>query len=149
MALSFGIEDGSGVVRGIYVHSDGVAEHGGYTVVRHYRTREMVESLIALGDLSWVGKCVGEKVDFNAEHAAMVYEVPSQCLAYVRDRGEEWEHNRPTVFRDRDEFATGCWGGVIARYLFAYQPEQWLVFMRSGWVCARVPRERVLPTGAT
>jgi hypothetical protein len=119
MALALGIEDSDGTILAIYVHSDGIAEHGGCTVAQHYRTWELAQSLVSLGDLSWVGSSIGTQVDFDSEHAAMVYDVPKQCLAYTRDRGEPWEQNQPKRFQGRDEFRRAFSEGR-AQYLYVF-----------------------------
>ena len=119
MALALGVEDSDGTIRAIYVHSDGIAEHGGCTVAKHYRTWESAESLVLLGDLSWVGRAIGTQVDFGNAHNSMAYEVPEQCLAYTRDRGEQWERNQPKQFRDRDEFRRAFSNGR-AQYLYVF-----------------------------
>jgi len=72
----------NGAVKSIYCHWDGYIEHNGDILNRCYTTREEVQKLIALGDLSSLDETIGVKTDFNTPN-------PDQCVAYHRDRGEE------------------------------------------------------------
>ena len=119
MALALGIEDTDGSIRAIYVHSDGIAEHGGYTIAKHYRTWEQAESLVSLGNLSWVGRAIGKQVDFNDAQNSPDYDVPEQCLAYTRDRGEPWQQNEPRKFGNREQFRD-AFGNGQAQYLYVF-----------------------------
>lgn len=65
----------------IYCHWDGYPEGVGKTLANHYTTREKVEELMKLGDLSSLGEEIGYKHDFDKH-------IPSICKAYGRDRGE-------------------------------------------------------------
>jgi hypothetical protein len=65
----------------IYCHFDGYPEHNGAILTEHYSNINRVNELLNLGDLSVLGKFIGEKMDFNKR-------VQDTCLAYGRDRGE-------------------------------------------------------------
>ena len=82
-------EDGK--VKSIYCHWDGYVAHNGVILNRYYTTSEEVNELIALGDLSTLGKRIGEKVDFNKMSFDAIYreKYDGQCVAYHRDRGED------------------------------------------------------------
>jgi hypothetical protein len=72
-------EDGS--VTGIYCHWDGYLSHNGQILQDHYNDESKVRELIALGDISSLGKEIGTKHNFdNAPR--------NECNAYGRDRGE-------------------------------------------------------------
>ena len=70
--------------------------HAGVVLPAHYATREAVEALLSLGDLSALGCSLAE------------------CEAYYRDRGEEL--HKPTHWSDRWVLAREAfdrfWGGV-------------------------------------
>ena len=87
-------EDGSS--RSIYCHHDMYPSHAGVVLPAHYATREAVEALLSLGDLSALGCSLAE------------------CEAYYRDRGEEL--HKPTHWSDRWVLAREAfdrfWGGV-------------------------------------
>jgi hypothetical protein len=71
----------------IYCHSDGYLTHNGAMLLDHYNTKEKVEELLNLGDLS----CLGPKVNpdpskpHSFEFEQRQFDV---CVAYGRDRGE-------------------------------------------------------------
>lgn len=89
-------EDGS--VAKIYCHWDGYLENNGRILLEHYDTAEKVEQLIALGDLSSLGKTIGSKHPFNTfDQSSLTAEdiviaerarAENMCTAYGRDRGE-------------------------------------------------------------
>ena len=68
----------------IYCHFDGYPSHNGQLLVDHYRDQAKVDALIALGDLSVLGK----STDKPEGHS---YDSPVEgfCVAYGRDRGEQ------------------------------------------------------------
>ena len=74
-----------GRVRAITCHWDGYVESGvGEDLLKYYSDSSKVDSLLDLGNLSALGKEIGEKQNFND---------PSKinrdwCLAYERDRGK-------------------------------------------------------------
>jgi hypothetical protein len=65
------IENQDGSVSSIYCHFDGYIDEVGKTLYENYNTREEMEQLIALGDISSLGETIEETV------------------AYHRDRGEK------------------------------------------------------------
>ena len=79
-----GIRNTDDSVEYIYCHFDGYPSHNGKILVEHYNELDKVKALIALGDLSRLGKEIGSKQNFND------YSSQNQdwCLAYSRDRGE-------------------------------------------------------------
>lgn len=77
--ISMQRSDGS--VAQIYCHWDGYPSHNGRILLKHYNRAELVEQLIALGDLSSLGDRIGSQHDFD--HAP-----EGECNAYGRDRGE-------------------------------------------------------------
>ena len=76
---------------GIYCHSDGYSENAGLILYKFYNTKESVEDLLSLGDLSRLGFYIGEKMDFNENFTDYEYykEHAYQCVAYCRDREED------------------------------------------------------------
>ena len=89
-------------VRAVYCHWDGYLEHNGAILHKHYSQSPKVNNLIALGDLSSLGREIGEKrpfskheldpnsVDFAAEIARLEEaEKQGWCNFYTRDRGED------------------------------------------------------------
>jgi hypothetical protein len=75
----------------ITVHWDGFLSTAGPILLNHYKTDESINELIALGDLSVLGKstsnCGGHTFDTP---------LPNRCIAYGRDRRDQqqakWEN---------------------------------------------------------
>lgn len=131
MPKAIAIERNDGTIDAICVHGDGLVEPVIEVAVRNYKTEVAVSSLIALGDLSQIGRCIGEKHDFNSVRK---YTTPEWCLAYHRDRGEPWEETKPTGFASRAAYAKQKrWLDVDRLYLFDPKAGQWYWFTRRKW----------------
>jgi hypothetical protein len=65
------IEKQDGTVESIYCHFDGYISHNGEILQNYYSTREKMEKLIELGDIS------------------SLENTPEETVAYHRDRGED------------------------------------------------------------
>ena len=68
--LRIAIEKQDGTVESIYCHFDGYLSNNGEILQNHYSTKEKMEKLIELGDISSLG------------------DTPEETVAYHRDRGE-------------------------------------------------------------
>ena len=81
----------NGKTKSIYCHWDGYINHNGVILGTFYKTLEEVKELVELGDLSVLGKRIGEKVDFNKMSIDPIYreKYDGQCVAYHRDREED------------------------------------------------------------
>ena len=93
---SIGILNEDGTVTGIYCHWDGYVSHNGNILYQFYRDEAKVRELIGNGDLSILGRDIGEKRPFDNPHKYMSAEYEAfrdlyegQCLYYGRDRGEK------------------------------------------------------------
>lgn len=82
----------------IYCHNDGYPENIAPILINHYTTPEQVKALIGLGNLSVLGKFIGEKHEFqhpsykdlsDPEAYWKMIEERSWCKAYARDRGDK------------------------------------------------------------
>ena len=109
--------DNGGEVYMIYCHFDGYPENVGKILAEHYTDIEKVEELMDLGDLSILGKEIGEKQDFDN------YTNRSWCLAYGRDRGEEGCEARTYVNLRAVENA---FQGAGCDYLYVFDGQEWL-----------------------
>ncbi len=74
-----GIHNQDGSISGIYCHWDGYPTHVGSILKEHYSNEDKLKKLIDLGDISSLGKEIGEKHDWNNPH-------PDWTVAYARDR---------------------------------------------------------------
>ena len=92
----------------IYNHHDSMYTRLGRMLKLYYNTTKKVEELISLGDVSSVGKFIGEKHDFDNRP-------DDECNFYGRDRGE-----------DNVEAWTGAidhsWNGNDAEYDYLFFP---------------------------
>ncbi len=107
------IMDEDGSCRSIYCHHDMYLSHAGVILPKHYATREAVEALLALGDLSALG-CS-----------------PAECEAYSRDRGEEL--HEPTQWSDRWVLAREAFDRFWACYTYLYMDGEWFCSDGGGW----------------
>ena len=105
-------EDGS--CRSVYCHHDMYPSHAGKVLSEHYGTREAVESLLALGDLSALG------------------DTPAGCEAYSRDRGEEL--HKLTQWCDRWQLSREAFDRFWANYCYLFMDGEWHVSAGRGWM---------------
>lgn len=118
-----GILREDGVVTGIYCHFDGYIDNGvGQMLVEHWNDKDKVEELMKLGDLSVLGKTIGEKVDFYS------FLGNEQCLAYNRDRGEQ--RRGPTRYLDRRDFVSE---NDFASYFYLFDGTEWQYSSGNQW----------------
>jgi len=90
---NIGIRNTDGTIDYIYCHFDGYPEHNGQILTENYTNINRVNELLKLGDLSVLGKFIGEKQDFDKR-------IKDYCLAYGRDRGEEGVSVSTTTFEN-------------------------------------------------
>lgn len=77
-----------GTVAQVYCHWDGYYEYNGRLLQECWSDADKLELLIAQGDLSALGRDVGEKHNFN-DQATYVDGLATECTFYGRDRGEK------------------------------------------------------------
>ena len=90
---NIGVRNTDGTIDYIYCHFDGYPEHNGQILTENYTNINRVNELLKLGDLSVLGKFIGEKQDFDKR-------VKDYCLAYGRDRGETGVSASTTTFEN-------------------------------------------------
>lgn len=107
--------------KSVYCHWDGYLEHNGRILMEHYDSAQ-ANHLVALGDLSSLGKLLGEKHPFSKydikdddpERDATLAlveraETENWCTFYGRDRGETGTEFKTTdTFEKFLELADGC-----------------------------------------
>lgn len=102
-------------VESIYTHWDGYPSHHGSLLLGCWNTRKLVAELIALGDLSVLGKQAGQQHSFDAP-----YDDPTSrdwCKAYGRDRGEDGVESCCHPVDD--------WPDSGHEYEYLFTPEGW------------------------
>lgn len=108
----------------IYCHSDGYYEHTGYILNKHYNTKERVDNLIALGDLS----ILKEKLNPTTDWHSFDKREPDVCVAYGRDRHEKdvGPHHCSTIDINAEEYMylyeNGEWYTAVTRLM---KPTEW------------------------
>jgi len=112
--------------KAIYCHSDGYLSYNGKVLLANYDSAK-ANQLVAMGDMSVLGKEIGEKIDFNDR---MVYEddnIAKQCRFYGRDRGETGIEFK-TFFNDQELFA-----GIDAEYFYVMRDGVWFLSEGAEW----------------
>ena len=109
---TIGIENGDGTTTYIYCHWDGYLDWNGRMLIEHYNTKERVEALIALGDLS----ALNEEI--------------SVCVAYHRDRGEEFRQEKiKSIYYNIQSMINAHW----ADFVYLWKDGEW-VYQRQRYI---------------
>jgi len=116
---NIGIEAKNGSIKYIYCHWDGYVNGVGATLLKYYKDPKKIKELIALGDISSLGKEIGKKQDFENPK-------DDWTLAYGRDRGEKGTKakstkNRNSVFQE--EYA----------YIYVEAEKRWIYTEGGDW----------------
>lgn len=116
-------ENEDGTYTGIYCHSDGYLTYNGAMLLDHYSSRERVEKLIGLGDLS----ILMPKIDPNpSKPHSFDYDKRQEdvCVFYGRDRGEDDTEARQVKLEDLDK--PESW----IEYIYIYsKDDKWKYFV--------------------
>ena len=112
--------------KAIYSHSDGYLSYVGKVLLAHYDSAK-ANQLVAMGDMSMLGKTIGEKINFDDR---MEYEddnIAKQCRFYGRDRDETGVEFK-TFFNDQELFE-----GIDAEYFYVMKDGVWFVSEGAEW----------------
>ena len=136
------IQREDGTVAQVYCHWDGYLENNGVLLVNNYDTADKVEALIANGDISSLGTCVGEKHPFDTYDLSKLSledkilaeraEVQGWTLYYGRDRGETDCQAR--VFKDVAEYEKTGDGGMFEEFNYLFIEGRWYYKSYDGLV---------------
>ena len=109
-----GIENEDGTITSISCHWDGYLSHVGRILHTSYTTERKIQELMALGDLSSLGKEIGQKQNFDqpTDH--------NWCLAYGRDRGETDTEARVSANRE-------AYRKLSEEFTYLWRDGEWLV----------------------
>ena len=121
---AIGLTMPDGTIKAVHLHWDGYIAHGGAgeTLEEHYKDREKVKKLIALGFLSSLG---AEVAPDPASPHSWKNPQPNVTVAYHRDRNDPLEP--AIVFKDKDSFAEEAKGSLWAEYAYLFEDGRWLV----------------------
>lgn len=115
-----GILDADNSIDTIYCHWDGYPSNQGPLLTQFYNTANKVRDLIALGGISYLA----EKLEPTTDSHSFDNPERDVVVAYHRDRGEDWEHNKPAHFANIDELISDIgWEDYV--YLFNVQTKSW------------------------
>ena len=124
------IEHSDGIIESIYCHWDGYPENNGVILREHYYDREKVESLINLGDISFLERKVdpdpGDDHTFTNPQDGVV-------VAYHRDRGETKKSRAASQEISREKF----FASDIEEYGYLFTKDDEWVYVSYG---DRIPR---------
>jgi hypothetical protein len=122
------------VCKAVYCHWDGYLEHNGRILQEHYDSAK-ANNLVALGDISSLGKEIGEKHAFShfelrAEEVQAYKELTENWTTfYGRDRGEENVSWKTMInWSQFEDFFNGCG----AEYAYIMRDDVWYVKQYSG-----------------
>ena len=114
--------------KSVYCHWDGYLSHNGKILQEHYDSAK-ANHLVALGNLSTLGKEIGEKHAFSqfeltdpAEIEAHKKLTETQCTFYTRDRGETAPYKFFADVKTALDYYDGSWCEYF--YLFRYDADQ-------------------------
>ena len=116
-------------VKSVYCHWDGYLAHNGAILQEHYDSAR-ANNLVALGDLSSLGRVIGEAHPFSPhtnELDKLAYEAAKEagyCTFYARDRGEtDTEFQVAHTFEEFIEQCDDC----AAEYYYIMKDGVWYV----------------------
>lgn len=127
------VEDANGTVRSVYCHHDGYVTGVGTVLVQSYSTSERVEKLLSLGALSSVGELL-EQIPNEMVAVLLRIPHPSGCVAYHRDRGEDYRP--PQKWNSADKLADYVQKNFLGDYVYVFRDGNWYVkscAKPSGW----------------
>lgn len=111
-----GLDIGNGVADTIYCHHDGYPQYMGKMLLEHYTSRDKIEVLIRLGDLSTLREYI-----VPIPTMTHTFDKPQRnvCIAYGRDRGEKNVHSRP-------EEESDLWSDSWEEFNYLFKDGVWL-----------------------
>jgi len=123
--------------KAVYCHWDGYLSHNGRILLEHYSDSAKANHLVALGDISSLGKEIGEKHPFSP------FDLPEEMRNMTQGQFEEKFGNMTTFYgRDRDEtgveFKTffndqELFAGIDAEYFYVMHDGVWFVSTGAEW----------------
>jgi hypothetical protein len=114
---AIGIQYTDGTITAVYCHWDGYPDHNGLLLQTYYNDAYLVEDLVSYGDISSLGRSVGEKHDFDKRGNG------DETTFYGRDRGDKDVDCQ--YFKNVDEmvdYYVGC--------------DYFYLFKEGTWFCA-------------
>ena len=110
----------SGKIKASYCHFDGYPEYNGKILASYYTDKKKINSLLAEGEISVLGRNIGEKIDFDDYQLCHTL---NQCRFYHRDRGEKLRKNTVEDASELEEYANDC----NAEFVYLFKENKWHV----------------------
>ena len=108
-----------GKIRAVYCHWDGYPAYNGAMLQEHYRDPAKVAALVTLGNISSLGRLIGEKHDFDWRDDDAGF-----TTYYGRDRGEpDQDAKEFETVADWVEHYKSSW----AEYFYLFNGDHWIV----------------------
>lgn len=125
------VKQNDGTVKSIYSHFDGYPDHNGRLLLENYNSLELASALLELGALSVLAERMnpepGEDHSYDSPQ-------PDICIAYHRDRGEEYRP--PAVWTSTEHIIHDAADCTWAEYVYLFQDGAWYVdktYHPEGW----------------
>ena len=128
-ACAIGRQLPDGTVEANRCHWDGYPAGVGVILGDAYRRPDQIAALLALGDLSSLGRKLTPEA---GEHHSFTRPASDVVVAYHRDRGEPLKP--PVPFRDADDFLNHGQDEMEADYLYLFADGEWLLVGPKGTV---------------
>lgn len=110
---AIGIEQADGKIKAVYCHSDGYPSHNGRMLTMYYSTKEMVEAILKLGNISFLDKSIEKPVGHS-----FAKRVDGYSTFYRRDRGDQGESAK--VYPN----AVSIFNSLDADWVYVFKPKE-------------------------
>lgn len=130
---SIAIKRKDGTIESVYCHSDGYLEYNGIMLDKFYRNQEKINSLINLGDLSFLDRRVNPEpdvthsFDFDKRQEGVT-------VAYGRDRNDK--NTQKKIHKNLSEYTDYLFDSWLI-YAYLYDEEN------SKWLWSRIPHDNI------
>ena len=118
-----------GTITAIYCHNDGNPTSKIPVLTEHYSTPEKLDALLALGNLSILGKELGFKHSFDVRFSSTeeMNKMKGYCCFYGRDRGD---YEKASIVKEKKlpAFAEN----YDAEYVYLFNGAEWFAYTVKG-----------------
>ena len=118
------LEFADGTVGQVYCHWDGYPENNGLLLLNYWNDQYLAECLMSLGDLSYLGKQIGERQNFDQPTDR------DWCLAYGRDRGEK--NSLAELYSSASNFISEAASDYGVDYIYLFDNGNWRCWNYEG-----------------
>ena len=107
----------------IYCHFDGYPKYMFTLLTENYNSEELATKLVSLGDASYIT----ERLE-PTPGVTHTFDTPEEGVSvfYHRDRGEDWEHTKPAVYKTKQKLYSDYY------YAYVFDKGRWVMVSKSG-----------------